>query len=73
VHRLRQLGTTYSLVDAEPTPDAICGAIRAGRVRVEAQPLSVASAATVVSQLLSVDLRRPCCGYQSATHRRSVM
>jgi predicted metal-dependent phosphoesterase TrpH len=58
VHRLRQLGTTYSLVDAEPTPDAICGAIRAGRVRVEAQPLSVASAATVMSQLLSVDLRR---------------
>lgn len=58
VHRLRQLGTTYSLVDAEPTPDAICGAIRAGRVRVEAQPLSVASAATIVSQLLSVDLRK---------------
>ena len=58
VHRLRQLGSTYSLVDAEPTPDAICAAIRAGRVRVEAQPLSVAAAATIVSQILNVDLRK---------------
>jgi predicted metal-dependent phosphoesterase TrpH len=57
VHRLRQLGSTYSLVDAEPTPDAICAAIRAGRVRVEARPLSVAAAATIMSQLLTVDLR----------------
>ena len=31
VHRLRQLGTTYSLIDAEPHPDAICAAIAAGR------------------------------------------
>jgi predicted metal-dependent phosphoesterase TrpH len=40
VHRLRQLGTTYSLVDAAPDPDAICEAIAAGRVRVESRPLS---------------------------------
>ena len=40
VHRLRQLGTTYSLVDASPSPDAICAAIKAGKVRVEATPLS---------------------------------
>lgn len=52
VHRLRQLGTTYSLVDADPTPDAIFEAIRAGRVRVEARPLSVVAAATIMSQLL---------------------
>ena len=32
VHRLRQLGSTYSLVEAEPDPEAICAAIRAGRV-----------------------------------------
>src|SRR5262249_5473864 len=35
VHRLRQLGSTFSLVDAEPHPDAICDAIAAGRVQVE--------------------------------------
>jgi predicted metal-dependent phosphoesterase TrpH len=40
VHRLHQLGTTYSLVDAEPHPDAICAAIAAGRVRVESRPLT---------------------------------
>ena len=58
VHRLRQLGTTYSLVDAEPTPDAICAAIREGRVRVEAEPLSMAAASTIMSQLLSAGLRK---------------
>jgi predicted metal-dependent phosphoesterase TrpH len=57
VHRLRQLGSTYSLVDAEPTPDAICAAIRAGRVHVEAQPLSVAAAAIITGQILGMDLR----------------
>ena len=40
VHRLHQLGTTYSIVDAEPEPDAICDAIRSGRVRIESHPLS---------------------------------
>jgi predicted metal-dependent phosphoesterase TrpH len=40
VHVLQQLGTTYSLVDAEPTPDCICAAIAAGRVRVESRPLT---------------------------------
>jgi predicted metal-dependent phosphoesterase TrpH len=58
VHRLRQLGSTYSLVDADPTPDAICASIRAGRVQVEAQPLSVAEAALIVSQLFSGNVRK---------------
>jgi hypothetical protein len=40
VHRLRQLGTTYSVVDAEAHPDSICAAIAAGRVRVVSRPLS---------------------------------
>jgi predicted metal-dependent phosphoesterase TrpH len=56
VHRLRQLGTTFSLVDAEPNPSAICAAIRAGRVRVVARPLSWLSAATIVSQFVAGDL-----------------
>jgi len=35
LHILAQLGTTYSMVDAsEPTPDAICDAIKRGRVEV---------------------------------------
>lgn len=56
VHRLRQLGTTYSLVDAEQHPDAICEAIRAGRVEVVAKPLSLVTAATVTAELLASDL-----------------
>jgi predicted metal-dependent phosphoesterase TrpH len=40
VHRLRQLGTTYSLVDADPDPDSICAAIAAGNVSVVTRPLT---------------------------------
>jgi predicted metal-dependent phosphoesterase TrpH len=52
VHRLEQLGTTYSVVDAEPTPDAICEAIAAGRVRVVTTPLSVFTAARLFTDLV---------------------
>jgi predicted metal-dependent phosphoesterase TrpH len=51
VHRLSQLGTTYSLVDAEPDADAICLAIKAGRVSVKGQPLSWACAAGIMASL----------------------
>lgn len=40
VHRLAQLGPTYSLVDAERDPASICQAIAAGRVRVVTTPLT---------------------------------
>lgn len=39
LHDLRQLGRTYSMVDAERSADAVCDAIRAGRVRVETTPV----------------------------------
>jgi predicted metal-dependent phosphoesterase TrpH len=58
VHRLRQLGSTFSLVDAEPTADAICSAIRDGRVEVQAQPISVTSAATIMGQLVGSDIMK---------------
>lgn len=56
IHRLRQLGTTYSLVDAEPSADAICHAIRAGRVEVAARPLSLLTAAALMAELFAFDL-----------------
>jgi predicted metal-dependent phosphoesterase TrpH len=56
VHRLVQLGTTYSLVDAPPDADAICDAILAGRVVVESRPLSCVEAARILSAMfLGVD------------------
>ena len=58
VNRLCQLGTTYSLVEAEPDPDAICEAIRDFRVDVHAQPLAIVTAATIMSQLVAGELAR---------------
>ena len=55
VHRLTQLGTTYSLVDAAPDANAICDAIRAGRVRVESRPLSWVTAVSIVGGMLRSD------------------
>jgi hypothetical protein len=53
VHRLEQLGTTYSLVDAEPNADAICGAIAAGRVQVVATPHTFLNAAWLMTKLVA--------------------
>ncbi len=58
VHRLRQLGSTYSLVDAAPDAGAICEAIRNGRVEVRSKALSVVSAAIIMWQLVAGDLIR---------------
>jgi predicted metal-dependent phosphoesterase TrpH len=52
VHRLAQLGTTYSLVDAQPDAASICAAIAAGRVRVCATPHSWSTAARIMASLL---------------------
>ena len=57
VHRLYQLGSCYSLVDAERHPDSICAAIRAGRVQVDARPLTTFQAGRVVCDLFGSDLR----------------
>jgi len=57
VHRLRQLGTTYSLVDAPADADAICEAIRRNRVWVEATPVSVLTAAGLMAELLVANFR----------------
>jgi predicted metal-dependent phosphoesterase TrpH len=59
VHRLEQLGTTYSLVDAERDPASICEAIAAGRVRVATRPVSWVTAIRVFASLLLAVRRRP--------------
>ena len=51
VHRLEQLGTTYSLVDAERTAASICAAVAAGRVRVVTRPLSWRTAIRIMLSL----------------------
>lgn len=60
VHRLWQLGRTYSLVDAAPNADAICTAIRTGNVEIRTTPMSAWRAAAYLSVLL----------FDEAIHRR---
>ena len=52
VHRLSQLGTTYSLVEAEPGAVAICEAITQGCVELRTQPLTWATAASRMASLM---------------------
>jgi len=60
VHRLTQLGRTWSDVDVDvpatwsdaEAADAICAAIRAGHVRVAGAPLSPWRAATIYGQMV---------------------
>jgi predicted metal-dependent phosphoesterase TrpH len=52
LHLLEQMGTTYTLVDAPPDADAICAAIRAGRVDVRSSALSMLGAGWIFSRML---------------------
>jgi predicted metal-dependent phosphoesterase TrpH len=52
IHRLRQLDTTYSLVDAESDPDSICEAVRENRVTLMARPHSFLAATGVIAELM---------------------
>jgi predicted metal-dependent phosphoesterase TrpH len=56
VHRLEQLGTTYSLVDADRTPESICNGIKAGRVRVVSAPLSWPAALRIFARIVAPTL-----------------
>jgi predicted metal-dependent phosphoesterase TrpH len=56
VHRLYQLGTCYSLVDAAPDADSICDAIRNGRVVIHAEPLSLVRAARTMADLTAAQM-----------------
>jgi predicted metal-dependent phosphoesterase TrpH len=59
LHDIRQLGRTYSLVDAERDPSAICDAIRAGAVTIETEPVPVAELARVFGGMVWRGRRSP--------------
>jgi predicted metal-dependent phosphoesterase TrpH len=56
VHRLPQLGTTYSLVDADRNAASICEAVKQGRIQVVSNPLSWADAVGIMASLVLKDL-----------------
>lgn len=62
IHRLEQLGTTYSLVEAERDPASICAAIAAGRVQLVTKPLTWPTAIRIFTGMTFGSLR---------LHRRS--
>lgn len=53
IHRLEQLGTTYSLVDAERDPASICAAIVAGRVQLVTRPLTWPAAVRIFTSMIT--------------------
>ena len=72
IHRLRQLGTTYSLVEAEPHADAICAAVRAGKVQVVAAPRSLAFAVSLMADLTVSEILPPGFWQETAASLPSV-
>jgi len=70
VHRLHQLGTTYSLVDAEPDADSICAAIAAGRVRVVSRPLTWFQVARTLGAMVASDIVSWCTAPPVRTRSR---
>ena len=56
MHDIRQMGRTYSLIDAAPDANAICSAIREGRVDVVTDAAPVAELALVFGGLMTRDV-----------------
>lgn len=46
-HLVRQFGTTYSLIEAEPTQASLLSAVRKGQVRVVSRPLTLRGLLTI--------------------------
>jgi predicted metal-dependent phosphoesterase TrpH len=56
LHLLEQMGTTYTLVDAPADADAICDAIRGGRVELQSTALPSWRAASIFVRMLVAGL-----------------
>jgi hypothetical protein len=56
-HLARQFGTTYSLIEGEPTVPCVLSAIRKGRVQVVSQPLALGEMIRIGAELVVGCLR----------------
>jgi predicted metal-dependent phosphoesterase TrpH len=59
LHDIRQFGRTFSYVFAEPDVDAICAAVREGRVSIQTSPVPKLELARVVTGMLRRGNRPP--------------
>jgi predicted metal-dependent phosphoesterase TrpH len=57
-HVIRQLGTTYSLIEGSPTVESVLGAIRKGQVRVESRPMTLRECAGIFREMVVADYRQ---------------
>lgn len=73
VHRLHQLGTTYSLVEADRDVDSICESIRVGRVTPVTQPIGSVDAASYLGSLFSASLAKSWLTFTAGLSEPSVM
>ncbi len=67
LHDLRQLGRTYSLVAAEPGADAVCDAIRAGRVTLQTAPVPTSELLQVLTGMVARGRKAAAPGRALAT------
>jgi predicted metal-dependent phosphoesterase TrpH len=58
LHRLYQMRHTCTLVDSNADREAVCAAIRQGRVKVHSEPISVVKAASYLAELTSARMAR---------------
>jgi predicted metal-dependent phosphoesterase TrpH len=72
LHNLRQLGRTYSMIDAIRDPAAICAAIRDGRVVHHTEPVPVLELADVFARMTLRSRKRPIMGHDVRSGRRAV-
>ena len=70
LHDLRQLGQTYSLIDAPRDVAAICQAVRAGRVELRTQPVPLLRLADVFTRMLLRPHKRPAAAQAQGGLRR---
>jgi len=56
-HVIRQLGTTFSLIESEPTVASVLQAIRKGQIRVESRPLALRECAAIAGAMAVADCR----------------
>jgi hypothetical protein len=72
LHDLRQLGRTYSTIDAPPDPAAICAAIRDGRVVHHTAPVPMLELVDVFARMTLRSRKRPIMEHEVRAPRRAV-
>lgn len=72
LHDLRQLGRTYSTIDAAPDPDSICEAIREGRVVHHTEPVPVLELVNVFGGMMLRSRKKPIMGHALRPAGRAV-